>query len=158
MNAHALSGFSVKVNTRNQTRCVQRQNMVSSQYTRGLSRESMKCHYVRPQLTSFDAILWTPLLLQEKVFLFSVRQCNKLYRKLVYVFFSESFRWQKNWGCRRLLVLRIEAIRSSLTCGHEDDLKKKKKTFSIYPSLCYFSDRISTCDYKYVRCDACLQS
>ena len=31
------------------------------------------------QFTRFDAILLAPLLLQEKVFLFSVRQCNKLH-------------------------------------------------------------------------------
>jgi hypothetical protein len=128
--------------------------MVSSQYTRGLSRESMKCHYVTrfvcallwellgllgsfvcgggaPQFTSFDAILWAPLLLLENVFLFSVRQCSKLYRNLVYVFFRESFRWQKKWGGCRLHVFRIEAIRSSFACGHEDDLKKKLSEYIL---------------------------
>jgi hypothetical protein len=32
----------------------------------------------RPQFTSLDAILWAPLLLHEKFFLFPVRPCIKL--------------------------------------------------------------------------------
>jgi hypothetical protein len=86
----------------------------------------------RPQFTSFDAILFAPLLLQEMVFLFSVRQCNNFYRKLVYVFCRDSFKWWKNRGNRRLLVFRIEAIRSNFTCGHEDDLKKRSEYILLF--------------------------
>jgi hypothetical protein len=174
MNAHALSGFSVKVDT------VETRLIVFSRKTWFRLSIHVVCHMNpwsdkvcmcsamrvtrivgfffeegRLQFTSFDAILWAPFLLQE-FFLFSVRQCNKLYRKLMYVFFRESFRWETNWGDRKLLVLRIEAIRSSLTCGHEDDLGRGG-TLRTYPSVCYFNNRISTSDHKRVSCVACLR-